>query len=1267
MELDVLKYFNKYFDFVRLIENSESYKLYSIAMDDSFFKQQRKYIEKRELNLPIVFEDSFLKLKPTYNLRNKLKKNNEILKLNKAVLNKNRTSEIKSEKELLEYLIKKGTPNLIKKGDDKKFIIALSILGIVLDLEDRVTFLYYPLEYLELDELNSAKLALFEKGKAFFDEDITLDYSDIKIIQNDLIFKKFLPDFVIKKPEDDYADISYLMNKDISKVTPKEIREFFIKRKHELRDKLKSDKNIAAINVFGFDDFDDNGFLFVIKENMQVNLDNIINQKVSISNPLKKYLQKDLKVKKEFNFYYGTNTKEYPLSKGQADVVMSDEELVTVIGAPGTGKTTLFKSIIANSITKRALNLIEGKKDYNNLMLITSTARKAIYNVIEDIEKDNPFMGSLMNLSNLDKKEENRRSRAVEVLNLTMQEVYEKGYFNSKEFVEFYEKYKDKKFIEVYEEYVKRKITDELQDGNLKGFSFEVSEINIKVLKELIKRVKHEIDEIVLLFKQKELLSIDVNELEKLENDLQKELKEFEDSLEEVIYIFGLEDKRDKNIKSYKEFFLSDLTDKLDKYEKSKKKIENANLIGRMLNSIFKKEEKLLKKYKKEFNLLNLTDDEFLDVIKKIKKVRKQYNYYLKVYERINEIAEKIEKHNNYISLLNKFGVLKIKDKDGKIRSVSLKEEIKKYSDIESFYRLSPTIYMRNYLLYRLSEAFLILDIYKRYDIDEIVDSLEKFKKIVFLEDYKNEIEEKEYEEILLIGSRFYPVIGATNKKISISYSSKKIRDFHKFYHTILVDEAGMIVSANIIHSLNIGKRAFIVGDPKQLKPISDIPEILQDEYLQFMISQNPKYQEYERFLSPLKYSAYDVASKTSNRDDFIGISYLLDEHRRCQEEIARLFIEVAEYPDDLKIKTPKKDPIKFKSDNKASYLRFYNCKLATKPKLKNTNELEIEAIKEILDELKDSGVDLSKDVGIITPFANQAGLLIKEFGDRLEHTNKSPKIGTVHKFQGAEFDVVIFSSVVNDFYNNQEFVQDNVNLLNVSISRAKKLYIHVGDYEVLKKANKKPMNRYLNYFDKYSIKTNFAEIKLKELVDYSLNEEDELLKRLKKDCFSKVYYDADDIAKKMCELISNAKESILFVVPWSAEYGLEYIKKNVDLSNIKNRVKVTFAGYYDEKAKKEKEKLINLMKDIFGERIYIRNFQTHEKVLIVDRKYFFVGSFNFLSNPVLNFRNSNKKEYAILMGEYYAWEYLLKRSKELGVERKRVIEELDKFVNKSL
>lgn len=250
-----------------------------------------------------------------------------------------------------------------------------------------------------------------------------------------------------------------------------------------------------------------------------------------------------------------------------------------------------------------------------------------------------------------------------------------------------------------------------------------------------------------------------------------------------------------------------------------------------------------------------------------------------------------------------------------------------------------------------------------------------------------------------------------------------------------------------------------VVGDPKQLEPIVSLDEKEKKEYKEknwnyIEEKEDKKYVEYQKY-SPTMSTAYHRAAKCQTVEfDDIGDGIELDEHRRCLSNIARIFIDIAKY-DRLKIETKNLKPedkhyIPYSNLGNKS-LHYFDVQIDSMKD--NVNDKELEQIDEVLNFIEESGFDLENDVGIITPYRNQSSKLISKFKTRINHTRKLEKIGTVHKFQGAEFPIVIFSPVVgtNDSIN---FINNKPNMLNVAVSRAKFVFMVVGNIELLKKGS---------------------------------------------------------------------------------------------------------------------------------------------------------------------------------------------------------------------
>jgi superfamily I DNA and/or RNA helicase len=87
--------------------------------------------------------------------------------------------------------------------------------------------------------------------------------------------------------------------------------------------------------------------------------------------------------------------------------------------------------------------------------------------------------------------------------------------------------------------------------------------------------------------------------------------------------------------------------------------------------------------------------------------------------------------------------------------------------------------------------------------------------------------------------------------------------------------------------------------------------------------------------------------------------------------------------------------------------------------------------------------------IGIVTPYRAQAQLLQKLIKDA--ELQKQIQAGTVHRFQGLEFDVVIFDTVESHGMKPAKFISgtkdsDSIRLINVAVTRAKQKLIIVAN-----------------------------------------------------------------------------------------------------------------------------------------------------------------------------------------------------------------------------
>ena len=253
-------------------------------------------------------------------------------------------------------------------------------------------------------------------------------------------------------------------------------------------------------------------------------------------------------------------------------------------------------------------------------------------------------------------------------------------------------------------------------------------------------------------------------------------------------------------------------------------------------------------------------------------------------------------------------------------------------------------------------------------------------------------------------------------------------------YDNLIVDEASMLSFPELMAlASKVTKRIILVGDFQQLSPIS----LTDNEWLKNSI---------------FKHCGIDI-----DHDTHPALRLLLNQ-RRSNTQIVSLYNNTF-YKDKLESKVDSNDTIINNSPNPGSavvYVPVENSNVRFTRGGTRQNTTSAERIVELLNQLCDS--NLTYSIGIITPFVGQVNLLralVKE-QNYPEQFAKLISIGTVHTFQGAECDIIIFDIVDSNIAEQHRTARisklyegtDGEQLLNVAISRARqKLYV-VGNID---------------------------------------------------------------------------------------------------------------------------------------------------------------------------------------------------------------------------
>jgi hypothetical protein len=384
-----------------------------------------------------------------------------------------------------------------------------------------------------------------------------------------------------------------------------------------------------------------------------------------------------------------------------------------------------------------------------------------------------------------------------------------------------------------------------------------------------------------------------------------------------------------------------------------------------------------------------------------------------------NRFYEKKEKVKKLIS--SQKGVLtklKKKDLDNYLDNISL--------DYET---ISLGLLLKSY------EKWMLLDNSKYKGLRDIIVNSSETDQKNFYSYFKN-------EELLSILLDVFPIVFTTN------VSARNIGKAHPIFDLLIMDEAGQCENAYSLVALSRARRAALIGDPNQLLPVVTLSDF-----------ENEKFKSQNNIPMVYDYKKTSVLN-TMNQVDFSNDIIVLNKHYRSKKSIVD-FSNKKYYRSELDIQNTKvsQDDCKF-IDVKS---HIYRSK-------KNTS---VEEAMAIIEELKK--IPSSKTVGIITPYRNQQSFITTEVKKHVP--DKSVKIGTVHKFQGQEEDVIMLSLGVSreSYKGSFDWLKNNKQLINVATTRPKDQLIVVGDHQsilALSNDEQSDILDLIRYTSEYNVET---------------------------------------------------------------------------------------------------------------------------------------------------------------------------------------------------
>lgn len=260
-----------------------------------------------------------------------------------------------------------------------------------------------------------------------------------------------------------------------------------------------------------------------------------------------------------------------------------------------------------------------------------------------------------------------------------------------------------------------------------------------------------------------------------------------------------------------------------------------------------------------------------------------------------------------------------------------------------------------------------------------------------------------------------FPIVICTN------LSCEKLGSPKPQFDLVIMDESGQCNTATSLIPIVRGTDLLLVGDTNQLQPVTVIEQDINEN----LIEQYGVSEEYDY--------VHNSILSTMLRKDNNSKNILLRYHYRCGRKIAS-FVNQRFYEQQLKL-----------LNNNSGDLMYYDVHNRFNPEARNSYLEEATQIARII---KDNGY---KDVGIITPFVNQAAL-VNELLMRWGISNV--RAGTIHTLQGSEKSVIIMSAAlsIRTGKKTMDWIKNNHELINVGVTRAKERFIFVGDKEAIDK-----------------------------------------------------------------------------------------------------------------------------------------------------------------------------------------------------------------------
>lgn len=297
------------------------------------------------------------------------------------------------------------------------------------------------------------------------------------------------------------------------------------------------------------------------------------------------------------------------------------------------------------------------------------------------------------------------------------------------------------------------------------------------------------------------------------------------------------------------------------------------------------------------------------------------------------------------------------------------------------------------------------------------------------------------------------PVISTTFASLGSMFYNLKENSINNLF----IDEAGQALPQASVGAIFRSKRVMVVGDPAQIKPVLTL-----DSPVLTLIGRHFEVSEKFVSASASTQTIVDDASQYGfwkNEEEWIGIPLWV--HRRSNYPMFTISNEISY--NGLMVQGKTVD----KASGKA---QWYDVTGAANDKfVQEQAALLIELIGEHIK--RDS--NLKKEIYVISPFRNVAFKLAKEL-DKIGFTErkdgKATNVGTVHTFQGKEARIVYLVMGADMASTGAAaWAVSEPNIINVAATRAKEEFYIIGDKKLYASLGSKVANTTMDIIERHN------------------------------------------------------------------------------------------------------------------------------------------------------------------------------------------------------